>query len=129
MSRESYGGTFARRCAACGGRLGSASWCPLCHASTSGLRRDHVAGRPAWGAADRVDWRRVNASSRWRATSTSFSAPTKVLLTLPAYVVPVFWLWSGAFRQGAVALSLGGPQVLFALWWTWQVWRQGGRLA
>lgn len=121
---------MVRRCAGCGARLGDVTWCPLCHqASGGGLRRDHVPGRPFGGAHDRVDWRRVNATSRWRATSTSFSAPVKVLLTLPAFVVPAFWWSEGAFRQGAVAVSLGVPQVLVALWWTAQVWRQRGRLA
>lgn len=121
--------TLARRCTDCGTRLGQVTWCPLCHAPTGGgLRRELVPGRSSGGSHERVDWRRVHRSSLWRATSTSFGAPTKVALTVPAWVVPAYWWWAGAFHDGMLALVLGVPQVLVALWWTAQVWRQRGRL-
>jgi hypothetical protein len=111
------------RCASCGARRFGAPWCGQCGRKREGAVA--VAARPV-PAAPTV------RESRWAGSATTFSGPTKLLLTVPLVVfpaIPAMLGLTGGMGLDPLLLAGDGTGWFFAALILRSLWRKGRTVA
>jgi hypothetical protein len=74
-----------------------------------------------------VDWGKVHAGTRTRATPTSFGWPVKLGLSGPPLIWFLYVCSTGLFSSPLTAMAWGAPMLAGVIWWGTKIWNKGRR--